>query len=93
MTEESSDEESGSMKLHHLEWQSDELEELKQVLDDCINEKEVCAGRFSAKPRIEGVPTSLPIPRNAVQWAVKSTLRQESDRTEHAVVAVYFGSI
>ena len=45
-----------------------ELEELKQVLD---KEKEVCAGRFSAKPRIEGVPSSLPIPRNAVQWAVK----------------------
>ena len=45
-----------------------ELEELKQVLD---KEKEVCAGRFSTKPRIEGVPSSLPIPRNAVQWAVK----------------------
>ncbi|XP_065894870.1 uncharacterized protein [Dysidea avara] len=67
-SEESSDEESGSMKLYHLEWQSDELEELKQVLD---KEKEVCAGRFSTKPRIEGVPSSLPIPRNAVQWAVK----------------------
>ena len=87
MTEESSDEESESMKLHHLEWQSDgnvcvvkllyytmilaELEELKQVLDNRIKEKEVCAGHFSAKPRIEGVPSSLPIPRNAVQWAVK----------------------
>ena len=48
-----------------------ELEELKQVLGDHIKEKEVCAGRFSAKPRIEGVPSSLPIPRDAVQWAVK----------------------
>ena len=48
-----------------------ELQELKWILDDWIKEKEVCSGCFSAKPRIESSPSTLAIPINPVQWAVK----------------------
>lgn len=47
-----------------------ELQELKGLLDDRIKEKNVCAGRFTAKPRVEGSPSVLPMPTNPVQWAV-----------------------
>jgi len=43
---------------------------LKRILDDHIKEKNTYAGRFSAKQRIEGPPSPLPMPRNPVQWAV-----------------------
>jgi len=41
-----------------------ELKELKRILDDRIKEKNAYAGRFSAKQKIEGPPSPLPMPRN-----------------------------
>ncbi|XP_065907732.1 uncharacterized protein [Dysidea avara] len=76
MTDESCDED-GSVRVHHIPWESDELQKLKADLDQRRQEQSAITGRYVAKPRVESTPSTLPVPINAVKWAVNST--SESD--------------
>lgn len=49
-----------------------ELKELKKELDTKISKAKTISGRFNAKPRQIGSPSQLPIPVNAVSWAVQT---------------------
>ena len=57
------------MKLHIVCALTD-LQELKDVFDQQVKEKNIFAGRFRLKPRVESTSSLLPIPLNPVQWAV-----------------------
>ena len=58
------------MKMLHIVCALTDLQELKDVLDQRVKEKNIFAGCFRLKPRVESTPSLLPIPLNPVQWAV-----------------------
>ena len=58
------------MKTLHIVCALTDLHELKDIPDQQVKEKNIFAGHFRLKPRVESTPSLLPITLNPVQWAV-----------------------
>lgn len=71
MTEESEDV-SENVVHHQLQWCSNALQSLKELLDTRVQSTEVINGRYIQKTMVHGAPSLSPIVPGAPSWAVKS---------------------
>ncbi|XP_065888092.1 uncharacterized protein [Dysidea avara] len=78
MTEESEDETTGVIRQHHIPWQSETLREAKEVLDQRYNSSNRRPGQFTSKERVASTPSTTPIPRNPVKWAINGAYLSRS---------------